>query len=362
MKEIDFDDFSKNLDEKFSKRIPLEGQIELTYRCSYHCPYCYCASYNKPKNQRQELSFSQWKNILDEILKLGGVYLTLTGGDPLLHKDFLCIYDYAKSRGFLVSIFTNGYLLDDRYIRHFIDNRPFNIEITLNGITARTYENITQVKGSFKRVMGTIKKIKESGLPLVLKTNGLKENRDEIFKIKKFIYKLLGKGQYKFDSFLIAGLDKNKEPTKHRLTPQEIEELETVDPDMSACRLEQMKNDHGLWRSGEYLYHCNSWMRGYFINPCGLLQFCHLSTKYSTDLTKESFKKGFYEEFPKLLNDKYTTDSKCRRCEFKRCCHHCPARAFLEVGDEEAPVEYFCELAELKAKKLKELKQGAGNG
>ncbi|MCX5750994.1 MAG: radical SAM protein [Candidatus Saganbacteria bacterium] len=356
MKELDFDDFSKGLDEKLNKSLPLNGQIELTYRCGFNCIHCYCKAYNRPENKEKELSFEQWKGVLDQIHAAGGLYLTLTGGDPLLHSDFFKIYDYAIDKGFLVSIFTNGFILDDEHIQHFLEKRPFNIEITLNGITPQTYEAITTVPDSFKRVMETIRKIKESGLPLVLKTNGLKENRDEILAIKKFIYDLLGKGKYKFDSFICAGMDHSLEPTKHRLEPEEIFEIESTDPDMQAHRNEQMKHDHSLWRSKDFLYHCNSWMKGYFINPYGFLQFCHLSTKYSTDLTKESFKKGFYEEFPKLLAEKYKTNSKCVTCKDKDLCYHCPARAFVEVGDEEAPVEYFCKLARNKVEQREELK------
>lgn len=222
MREIDFNTFSKKFDRSLRKRIPVDGQIELTYRCNYNCIHCYCSPYNHPENKEKELSFLQWKKILDEIHQLGGIYLTLTGGEPLLHQDFLKIYNYARDKGFLITVFTNGFLLDDRYIRHFLDYRPFNIEITINGITAQTYESITGVKGSFKSIMDVIRKIKESGLPLVLKTNGLKENKDEILKIKEFIYKMLGKGKYKFDSFIVAGLDGSLEPARHRLKPQEI--------------------------------------------------------------------------------------------------------------------------------------------
>lgn len=357
MKEIDFDDFSKTFDQKINKSLPINGQIELTYRCGFNCIHCYCKAYNKPKNKEKELSFEKWKDILDQIHKSGGLYLTLTGGDPLLHADFFKIYDYAIDKGFLVSVFTNGLIFGEEYLEHFSSKRPFNIEITLNGITPRTYESITGIKGSFALVMRTIKYIKERDLPLVLKTNGLKENKDEILKIKKFIYDLLGKGKYKFDSFLCAGLDHSLEPTKHRLDADEILEIESLDPDMAEQRIEQLKHDHSLWRSSEYLYHCNSFLKGYFINPYGLLQFCHLSRKHSTDLTKEPFKKGFYEEFPKLLAEKYKTNSKCVICEYKDNCYHCPARAFVEVGDEEAPVEYFCKLARKKVEQQGKLKK-----
>lgn len=357
MKEINFDDFSKSFNQKLQKSTPLNGQIELTYRCGYNCVHCYCRPFNKPENKEKELVFSQWKKILDEIQALGGVYLTLTGGDPLLHQDFLKIYDYARNKGFLVSLFTNAALLNDEYIEHFAEHRPFNIEITLNGITQQTYESITGIKGSFSKVMETIKKVKDSGLPLVLKTNGLKENKHEILKIKQFIYDLLGKGNYKFDSFITAGLDGSLKPVKHRLCAEEIFEIESLDPDMLDQRSEQIKYSHELWRQREFLYHCNAWMRGYFINPYGLLQFCHLSKKYSTDLTKEFFKKGFFEEFPKVLAEKYKTNSKCITCEYADYCYHCPARAYLETGDEEAPVSYFCRLARLQKERMERLKE-----
>lgn len=351
MKAIDFDDFSESFNRKLNGSFPLNGQIELTYRCGLRCVHCYLGDSREGKNEkRKELSFFRWRKILDQISRLGGLYLTLTGGDPMLHQDFFEIYDYALRKGFLVSVFTTGLGIDDQTIRHFLKQRPFNIEITLNGISLQTYESITGVAGSFQRVMENIKKIKENGLPLVLKTNGLKENRVEILQIKEFIYSFLGKGQYKFDSFLMAGLDGALEPTKHRLEPAEILRLEAADPDMQKQRLAQANHGASRWRSPEYLYQCNSWMQGYFIDPYGRLQFCHLSGKYATDLTKSSFKEGFFKRFPQLLEEKYKTRSKCVTCEYKETCYHCPARAFIETGDEEAPVEYFCRLAAVRKK------------
>jgi radical SAM protein with 4Fe4S-binding SPASM domain len=355
MKELNFDDFSENFDRKISRSIPLNGQIELTYRCSYQCLHCYCKAYNRIENQKKELSFTQWQRILDQIYAEGGLYLTLTGGDPLLHKDFFKIYDYAVKKGFLVSVFTSGYLLQEKHLRHFLEKRPFNIEITLNGITARTYETITGVAGSFKRVKDAIEKIKAKRLPLVLKTNALRENKNEVLRIKRFVERFLGKGKYKFDIFICAGLGRSLEPTQHRLEANEIEKIIAADPDMRKLCLEQLKKHRYNMRAPEYLYQCNSWMQGYYVNPYGLLQFCHLSTRFSTDLLKKPFKQGFYEEFPKLLLEKYKTRSRCINCKKKEYCYHCPARAYVETGDEEAPVAYFCDLAKVRPRESREL-------
>jgi len=346
IKEINFKGYFREFcDKSRHHRVPVEGQIKLTYLCNYRCVYCYCTHCNNIINEKKELNFIQWKDILDQIHELGGICLTITGGEALLHRNFLRIYDYARNKGFLVTIFTNGFLLDDEIIKHFVKNPPFSIELTLNGITKRTYESITQVPDSFRRIMDIIKNIVSNNLPLVLKTMGLKENKNEILKIKEFAEKLLGKGKYCFDSFVAPCLDGSPEPVSHRLSIKEILEIENQDSNMMANKSYYLRKPRNQSLPKEYLYHCSSWITNYIINPYGLLQFCNLTRKYSTDLTKESFREGFYNVFPRLLREKYKSDSKCIDCKYRYYCFHCPSRAYLETGDEEAPVEYFCQLA-----------------
>jgi hypothetical protein len=89
MEEKNFTDFHKKL-ESTKKRLPLYGQIELTYRCGYKCIHCYCK-----KAPKTELGFVFWKGILDQLQKEQCLELTFTGGDPVLHKNFTKIYSYA---------------------------------------------------------------------------------------------------------------------------------------------------------------------------------------------------------------------------------------------------------------------------
>lgn len=353
MKEKKYSDFSQKL--QGSQRKPLFGQIELTYRCGYNCIHCYCK--NEPKT---ELSFGFWKDILVQLKEAGCLEVTFTGGDPLLHKDFLKIYRYARDKGFLINLFTNAHNLTDKLIDFLAKNPPVNIEITLNSLDKKTYEKITGIKNSFDKTMKNIHKLKDKNLPLVLKCNGLKENRDEILKIKKFVEDFLGKGKFKYDSFLFPGLSGEKEPILHRLKPEQIKEIERKDKQMFAQRQEQAKHQ-SQWFNPEGLYHCNSWWTRFYINPQGFLQFCHLTKDFSTDLKKEPFKKGF-DKFLQILKEKPKTESKCHSCRLKEYCYHCPARAFLETGSREAPVDYYCRLAKIskdfKDKITADLKDG----
>ncbi|MCK4809522.1 MAG: radical SAM protein [Candidatus Omnitrophica bacterium] len=355
---------------------PWKGQVELTYRCNLNCVHCYCkgieeyASRCTPNTGNQELTTREWEEILDEIHKQGCLWLCFTGGEPLLRDDFLEIYSYAKKKGFVITIFTNGLLLTGKIVDYLEKSPPESIEITLNGITEPVYERITQVKGSFKRVMSVIKELTVRKLPLILKSNCLKQNKDEIVRIKAFTDKLLGKPhemkatpisrgkgnktwRFKYDPMIYARLNGDTTPCDYRLSPGELLESKKSDPEI------WQEYERGLCgkfpdlgRDKEFLYRCNAWFTQFFINPYGRLKFCQFSEKFSVDLKKQPFREGFYNVFPQLLNEKFKTGSKCKDCSLRPICYHCPARAFLETGDEEAPVPYFCELAKATAEQM----------
>ncbi|MGD0336673.1 MAG: radical SAM protein [Candidatus Omnitrophota bacterium] len=340
MKEISYDDF-RNAFGVSDKRAPLYGQINLTYKCHFNCIHCYCAG--QPKEELKPLF---WKEIIDQVRGLGGIEITFTGGDPLLYQGFLEVYRYAREKGFLVNIFTSGFNINEEVLECLEKNPPLNIEITLNSLNKDNYERITRRENSFDTVIRNIHEIKRRSLPLVLKCNGLKENKDEIINIKRFTEKLLGKGKFKFDSFIFPGLNGAEEPKRHRLEPEDIIKIESSDSDMRAQRQEEFRHRQ-IWFNPEGLYHCNSWFDHYFINPQGILQFCYLTKECSTDLRKEAFKDGF-DRFAEILKLKYKTDSKCIGCRSKEHCHKCPARSLLETGEAESPVEYYCRLAEAR--------------
>jgi radical SAM protein with 4Fe4S-binding SPASM domain len=190
----------------------------------------------------------------------------------------------------------------------------------------------------------------EKGLPVLLKSNGLKQNKAEILKIKKFAEELLGKNKFGFGYYIFPGLDGSKGPCQHRLNPQEIMEIEASDPDMSAQIKEEFHRPINFLR-GDYLYPCTAGYSQFVINPFGYLKVCTLMAESGIDCTKD-FKEGFFKKIPELLQKKFSTGSACRDCKLRVVCLVCPARAYLETKDEEAPVGYFCELARARSKQI----------
>jgi radical SAM protein with 4Fe4S-binding SPASM domain len=330
------------------RHFPLTGLLELTYRCNLDCIHCYCKG---SEDKDRELSTRDWIKILEVLRKEGCIWLVLTGGEPLIRDDFLEIYSCARKKGFIISLFTNGLGLRDEIVDYLAEFPPFSIEITLNGITRDTYESISQIKGSFAKVIRNIRLAAAKKLPLLLKTNCLKQNKHQVGEIKAFCDKLLGKPSknkyfYRYDPMIYPRLNGDKTPCQYRLSFREMIEVQKQDVDIWREYQEGLHVDlPDLERNRDFLYRCNSWMTRFIINPYGRLKFCGFSDKFSVDLKTASFKEGFYNVFPKLLNEKFKTHSKCRDCKLRPICYQCPARAFLETGDEEAPVEYYCELA-----------------
>jgi radical SAM protein with 4Fe4S-binding SPASM domain len=350
MRELSYQDFAIHIEPGPLPFRPLIGQIELTYRCNLDCLHCYCKGSEDPE---RELLPSQWEGLFDQIHREGCLWMSLTGGEPLLREDFSRIYEYAHKKGFLITLFTNGLLLDDRTLRFLARNRPFHIEITLNGISESVYEEVTGSKGTFRKIVGIIRKLAEEKLPLTIKCNGLRQNKEEIIKVKSFAEKCLGKGRFKFDSLIYPRLNGDRTPCQYRLSAEEIIAIENSDPDMTHQRRKELQRRQRIRRPAEFLYRCNNWQSSFYINPYGRIQFCHLSQKYSTDLTQKSFREGFFRGFSKILNEKFSTGSKCLGCSLRNLCYYCPARANLEVGEEETPVEYYCQLAKAKKKQKK---------
>ena len=163
------------------RRFPLGGTFELTERCNLDCLHCYI---NQPAGCREaasrELTLAQVQRVLDQIVAAGTLFLLFTGGEPLLRADFPEIWRYAKSKGLLVSLFTNGTLLTPQIADLLAEWRPVAIEITLYGATAETYERVTGVPGSYARCLRAIELVLERGLRLNLKSVVLRANRHEL--------------------------------------------------------------------------------------------------------------------------------------------------------------------------------------
>ncbi|MGA1823938.1 MAG: radical SAM protein [bacterium] len=351
-----YENWSLNLHNRITaRRIPADGSIEVTNRCPLSCVHCYNnLSLIDEEAHIRELTYNEHCHILDEIVDQGCLWLLYTGGEIFARKDFLDIYTYAKKKGLLITLFTNGTLITPEIADYLVQWRPFSIEITIYGNTRKTHEKVTRIPGSYDQCWRGIHLLRERGLPLKLKTMAITLNKHEIWEMKRYVEDDLGL-EFKFDATINARIDCTKTPLAMRLSPREIVELDLQDPKRMAEWEEILKRfsipAHSDKCAGQ-LYECGGGINSFSIDPYGKLSICTLSRMDSYDLRKGNFKEGWENFIYTVRHKKRAVQSKCVGCTLKSLCGMCPANGELEHMNSEAPVDFLCEVAHLRAKAL----------
>lgn len=328
-------------------RTPLSGGLEITSRCNLRCVHCYL----QDTSFTNELTYEQICNILDQIADEGCLWLLITGGEPLLRPDFADIYIYAKRKGFLITLFTNGTMLTSHIADLLKDDPPFRIEISLYGMTIDTYERITGVPGSFERCIRGINLLMERKLPLNLKTVAITLNKHEIQDMKKYAASL---GiQFRFDPMINPTLNGLTTSTMVRLSPQEIVELDMADEERASSWSEVCDSQWGAWGGDNRLYTCGAGRKGFYITSTGELAECTIGRRTNYNLLRGTFHEGFYKAMPQILAQQRTRHSECQACPMIKLCGNCVSWADLECGDPEASVDFLCQVAQLRVATFK---------
>jgi len=335
------------------KRAPLEVSIEVTRRCPLECLHCYN---NLPMSDHaaraQELTFDEHCRLLDELADAGCLWLLYTGGEIFARKDFLEIYSEAVKRGFLITLFTNGTMINPRIADHLAQHRPFAIEITLYGATRETYEVLTQIPGSFDRCMRGIRLLLERNLPLKLKTVPTTVNRHEIFAMKRLAEEEFGV-EFKFDSAINPRIDCSQSPLAVRLSPEQAVELDFADPKRKSEYRRMAERDLATpiqeGRESGQRYSCGGGIGGCAIDPYGMMSICVISHQQGYNIREGSFLQGWEGPLREIRNQPRTRPMICDRCQIQSLCSMCPANGELENGDPESPVSFLCQVAHLRA-------------
>lgn len=333
------------------RRLPLDGSLELTERCNLRCLHCYI---NRPLAEREaaglELGTAELKRLIDEFAGAGCLWLLLTGGEPLARPDFLEIYDHAKRRGLLVTLFTNGTLVTPSLAAHLAEWAPFSVEVTLYGGTEGTYERVTGVPGSYRRCLRGIELLRGHGVALKLKTMVLTVNRHELAGMRSFAE---GLGvDFAFDPVLNFRLDGGAAPGRYRLTPEEAVSVDMGDPRRRREWRELHRRMGGARPDGEHLFSCGAGLRSFHVDAYGRLSPCLMARQQAFDLRSGSFREGWERWLPAVRARKWAGESPCRTCELTHLCGQCPGFAAMETGSPERVVPYLCRVGHLREQAL----------
>jgi radical SAM protein with 4Fe4S-binding SPASM domain len=324
-------------------RVPLNGSFEITFRCNLRCVHCYIPDYSGAG----ELSTSEVRRILSEAADEGCLWMLLTGGEVLSRADFPEIYLHARRLGLLLTVFTNGTLLDDRAADLLAEYPPFALEITLYGMSDDTYQKTTGFPGRFTRVRRGVERAVERGLRLTLKAVAMEALRGEIPAMQAWAASL--DVPFRFDPMIHGRLDGSMAPTSARSTPADVVAWDASDErrrDGWMTFYRQFVKPAG---PTENLVSCGAGVQSFHVDPKGTLLSCEALPLDGYDLRKGSFREGWHGIVANVRHRRAASFNVCAGCELRGMCDRCPATAIMETGSPDGWIPYYCEVTHRRA-------------
>jgi radical SAM protein with 4Fe4S-binding SPASM domain len=339
------------LDRAVSARIPMNGSIAMTHRCHLRCVHCYLGCERQALPAGGELDTAFWCSVVDQVAEAGCFELLITGGEPLLRPDFALVYARARQRGILVTVFTNGTLIDDRIARLFEELPPHLVEVTLFGACEETYERVTGVRGSYRRCLDGVDALLGRGVAVGLKSVIMKENQDEMSALRRMASE---RGvSFRVDAALFPCRDGDTRPLDHRVQAAAAVAIEMEDGDLLRRTADHFQRMQGF-PPEEQLFSCLAGVTGFHVDPLGTLLPCLMVSTHGYDLRKGTFREGWETAIPRFHGQGLPPDYECHRCEMRFLCGTCPAQAGMETGSPHRKAEYLCRLGEARLDAVRE--------
>lgn len=156
--------------------------IEIANECNERCVHCYIPHEYKTKSIDSELFY----RIIEEGRSMNIINVTLSGGEPLLHNDFIKFMTKCRELDLSVNILTNLTLLTDEMIEEMKRNPLLCIQTSIYSMDPSIHDSITKVKGSLEKTKRNFLKLKSAGIPLQISCPIMKQNKDSFDTVIDF--------------------------------------------------------------------------------------------------------------------------------------------------------------------------------
>lgn len=341
---------------------PINGILELTPLCNMNCDMCF-VRLSKPEMERQGrlLSGDEWLAMAEEMQKAGTLFLLLTGGEPLTHPDFQKIYLGLRHMGFVLTLNTNGTLIDTQWADFFGKYKPRRINITLYGADDRAYAELCHNPGGYSRTIQAIQLLRGRGVDVKVNGSIVPSNVQECTRIADIAKSL--NVPCKIDTYMYpATRERNREFTQQsRLTPEQAagarvqlwRNANTEDTFRSLAKafiekVEAAKNSPPT----PNIVRCRAGGSSFVINWQGIMRPCIMVTTPAEPLLGKSFSQVW--EVMKEQTKAIRTSTACIHCEYRLICQTCAASGLLEGGSYDAKPEYMCRYTQETLRLLRE--------
>ncbi len=303
--------------------------FELTDRCNLHCAHCgsRCGA-----GGHSELAFKDVKRVLTETAGAFGTkdtMICLTGGEPMLHRDFFRIGAEASRLGFFWGMTTNGILIDAHAADACIQAGLGSAGISLDGLR-ETHDAFRDCPGAFDGAVRGIREFVKRGMYFEVTTVVFRHNLRELPKLYAFL-RSLGVRYWKIMNMEPIGRALERQDLA--LTPEEFRVMldfirekrfdKENDMDVSyGCshyltpEYERMTRD-ALFICGAGIFIASVTCNGDII---GCLDIERRPQLVQGNIAVDSFPQVWREKFGVFRRDRSESSAVCADCPDRPCC------------------------------------------
>lgn len=337
-------------------------QFELTSRCNERCIHCYIP--NGKKNAGFDMSFEKFKYILDQYADMGGLQVTLSGGEALMNKDIIKMLRYCREKDMQISLLTNLISLKDEQIPTLKEVNVSLIQVSLYSMDAKLHDMITTVKCSFEKTKAAIEKLHAANIPLQISCPVMKANKNGYDKVIEYAKSLKIKSQP--DYIMMAQADLDTSNLANRLSIEETEkvirDIIDVDVDYKETILEQEPISSIPIEEYAEMPLCGAGVNDLCITVNGDVYPCAGWQAYVVGNVFKQSLKDIWEKSPQLAKVRKVRQKdfpKCLTCEARDYCNMCLVRNYNESGGDMFKInQHFCDVAFLTKRLVEEWRNG----
>lgn len=332
------------------KGLPIAGNFELTARCNFSCPMCYV--HQAQPDMAKELTAEQWISLARQARDSGMVFALLTGGEPFIRKDFFEIFKGMQQMGLMVSINSNGSMLNGEVRQRLLENPPTRINISLYGGMADTYRAMCG-RNCFDSVVENIRAIKQAGVDVRLNVSITPWNCRDIEAIYEISQRLdvpMKASTYMYPPVRLPdGSRQNRlspwDAAKYsvawdalRLTPEEF--AQRAQSIMRLCAVEQ----EGCSADLEEGVSCRAGTTSFWLTWDGRMLPCGMMPGPEVYPLEEGFEQAW--KTLRIKTKEITGAAQCQQCPQRELCGACAAVRVTETGRFDGVPEYMCQMTQ----------------
>lgn len=316
------------------------ASFEITQNCNFNCKHCYC-----PDKKTKNMTFEEAKCIVDKLYEVGCFLLIFTGGEVFTCSYFKELYVYAKKKGFMIDLMTNGSLIDEDILAMFKKYPPHNISITVYGTNEDEYAQFTGNRENYFSVMKTLDLLKKEQLAFNIRTVATKTLYNAIANGSFDLLAEKLNVPFRYDPIIFPKVTGDKTPLNECLSPSEIVQLE------NANELRSKSWKEILSIRNTFDWKCRAGENSLAIDYKGNAYVCGLYREKGISLLTEDI--AVVMKHLSDIHEKHKCivhKSECNECKYRNICKWCPAYSLVYNGNENCKIPFFCELARCRSK------------